>query len=137
MPILNYEIVYPIKMPTCFRDAKYVANVEIMYQSSLHLKLAVPHIFKSTFSYFELNPFYVLYYLLFHLFTVNFCNAGGLVWVSEWNSLQHPVAAAFLATLYSDFMLTTRTPKITCSGKSFTPSDIRKFARSQVCFPFC
>lgn len=56
---------------------------------------------------------------------------SGLVWVSEWNSLQHPVAAAFLATLYSDFMLTTRTPKITCSGKSFTPSDIRKFARSQ------
>jgi len=24
---------------------------------------------------------------------------GGLIWVSEWNALQHPVASAFLAAL--------------------------------------
>ncbi|XP_068646688.1 endoglucanase 24-like [Aristolochia californica] len=56
---------------------------------------------------------------------------GGLIWVSQWNSLQHPVAAAFLAVLYSDYMLTSRTPKIYCSGDSFTPADLRDFAKSQ------
>ncbi|EXC00970.1 Endoglucanase 24 [Morus notabilis] len=56
---------------------------------------------------------------------------SGLIWVSEWNALQHPVASAFLAALYSDYMLTSRTAKVSCSGKSFTPADIRKFVRSQ------
>ncbi|GAU24992.1 hypothetical protein TSUD_312270 [Trifolium subterraneum] len=55
----------------------------------------------------------------------------GLIWVSEWNSLQQPVASAFLATIYSDYMLTTQTPKIKCDSDSFTPSDLRNFARSQ------
>lgn len=57
--------------------------------------------------------------------------AGGLIWVSEWNSLQHPVASAFLAVIYSDYMLSSRTAKIDCSGKSYSASDIRKFATSQ------
>ncbi|PON70751.1 Glycoside hydrolase [Parasponia andersonii] len=56
---------------------------------------------------------------------------NGLIWISQWNSLQHPVASAFLAALYSDYMLTSRTAKISCSGHSFTPADIRKFVRSQ------
>ncbi|XVE69751.1 hypothetical protein DITRI_Ditri10aG0016300 [Diplodiscus trichospermus] len=56
---------------------------------------------------------------------------GGLVWVSEWNALQHPVASAFLAVLFSDYMLTSRTPKLTCGEDSFKPSDLRKFAKSQ------
>ncbi|KAF3446764.1 hypothetical protein FNV43_RR11944 [Rhamnella rubrinervis] len=56
---------------------------------------------------------------------------SGLVWVSQWNALQHPVASAFLAALYRDYMLTTRTPKITCDGKSYTPADIHKFVKSQ------
>ncbi|XP_062111298.1 endoglucanase 10-like [Humulus lupulus] len=56
---------------------------------------------------------------------------SGLIWVSEWNALQHPVASAFLAALYSDYMLTSRTAKISCDGRSFTPADIRKFVRSQ------
>ncbi|XP_022141104.1 endoglucanase 10-like [Momordica charantia] len=56
---------------------------------------------------------------------------NGLIWVSEWNSLQHPVSSAFLAALYSDYMLTSRTPKLSCSGDSFTPADLRKFAKSQ------
>ncbi|KAK4778614.1 hypothetical protein SAY86_006142 [Trapa natans] len=56
---------------------------------------------------------------------------NGLIWVSEWNSLQHPVASAFLATVYSDYMLTSRTAKISCSGESYKPSDLRKFAKSQ------
>lgn len=56
---------------------------------------------------------------------------GGLIWVSEWNALQHPVASAFLASLYSDYMLTSQTPNIKCDSDSFTPADIRDFARSQ------
>lgn len=56
---------------------------------------------------------------------------SGLIWISEWNALQHPVASAFLAVLYSDYMLTSRTAKITCNGDAYTPSDLRKFAISQ------
>ncbi|GFY86235.1 glycosyl hydrolase 9B5 [Actinidia rufa] len=55
----------------------------------------------------------------------------GLIWVSPWNALQHPVASAFLAVVYSDYMLTSRTAKISCNGKSYGPSDLRKFAISQ------
>ncbi|KAK4349009.1 hypothetical protein RND71_031764 [Anisodus tanguticus] len=53
---------------------------------------------------------------------------SGLIWISEWNALQHPVASAFLAVLCSDYMLTSRTAKITCNGDSYTASDLRKFA---------
>ncbi|KAM7518173.1 hypothetical protein LguiB_017135 [Lonicera macranthoides] len=56
---------------------------------------------------------------------------GGLIWVSEWNALQHPVAISFLAVLYSDYMLTSMTTKLSCDGESFSPSDLRKFAISQ------
>ncbi|XP_038898468.1 endoglucanase 10-like [Benincasa hispida] len=56
---------------------------------------------------------------------------NGLIWVSEWNSLQHPVSSAFLASLYGDYMLTSRTAKLSCSGDSYTPADLRKFAKSQ------
>ncbi|KAL4644236.1 hypothetical protein ACB092_02G149800, partial [Castanea dentata] len=40
---------------------------------------------------------------------------SGLIWVSEWNSLQHPVASAFLAVLYSDYMLTSQTETLYCN----------------------
>ncbi|KAI4336793.1 hypothetical protein L6164_015274 [Bauhinia variegata] len=56
---------------------------------------------------------------------------NGLIWVSQWNALQHPVASAFLAVLYSDYMLTSRTVKLNCDSDSFTPADLRKFAKSQ------
>jgi hypothetical protein len=58
------------------------------------------------------------------------------VWIDEWDALQHPVAAAFLAVVYSDYMLTSRTSEVSCSGQSFSPTDLRKFASSQVIFPF-
>ncbi|MQM21821.1 hypothetical protein Taro_054865 [Colocasia esculenta] len=57
---------------------------------------------------------------------------GGLVWIDEWNSLQHPVAASFLAVVYSDYMLTSRTASVQCNGESYTPMDLRNFAISQV-----
>ncbi|XWS45539.1 hypothetical protein CRYUN_Cryun15aG0145100 [Craigia yunnanensis] len=56
---------------------------------------------------------------------------GGLIWITEWNSLQHPVASAFLAILYSDYMLTSQTETLYCSGNSYKPDDLRKFAISQ------
>ncbi|KAF9683128.1 hypothetical protein SADUNF_Sadunf05G0179900 [Salix dunnii] len=56
---------------------------------------------------------------------------GGLIWVSEWNALQHPVASAFLAALYSDYMLSSGTAKLSCNGDLYKPSDLRKFAKSQ------
>jgi hypothetical protein len=61
------------------------------------------------------------------------CNcAGGLLYVAEWNSLQHPVASAFLAAVYSDYMSASGKTELTCSGKSFRAADLRKFAKSQV-----
>ncbi|KAJ7953112.1 Endoglucanase [Quillaja saponaria] len=56
---------------------------------------------------------------------------SGLIWVVQWNSLQHPVASAFLAVLYSDYMITSKTENLYCSGKLYTPADVRKFAISQ------
>lgn len=53
--------------------------------------------------------------------------------MSEWNALQQPVASAFLASIYSDYMLTSQTPKIKCDSESYTPKDLRNFAKSQVC----
>uniref|UniRef100_A0A803PFN3 Endoglucanase n=1 Tax=Cannabis sativa TaxID=3483 RepID=A0A803PFN3_CANSA len=57
---------------------------------------------------------------------------NGLIWVIEWHSLQHSMASAFLAVLYSDYMLTSQTEMLYCDGKSFKPEDLRKFAMSQV-----
>jgi hypothetical protein len=56
------------------------------------------------------------------------------VWISGWNSLQHAANSAFLAVLYSDYMLSSRTAAVQCSGKSFSPTDIRNFAISQVSY---
>ncbi|CAN0872119.1 Endoglucanase 2 [Linum grandiflorum] len=56
---------------------------------------------------------------------------GGLIWVSDWNALQQPVAAAFLASVYGDYMLTSGNRKFSCSGTTFKASDLKKFARSQ------
>lgn len=56
---------------------------------------------------------------------------SGLIWISKWNALQHPVASAFLAVLYSDYMLTSRTAKLSCDEDAFGPSDLRNFAISQ------
>ncbi|XP_062178860.1 endoglucanase 18-like [Phragmites australis] len=63
--------------------------------------------------------------------TAAFRTEGGLLYVADWNSLQHPVASAFLAAIYSDYMLTSGKTELTCSGKSFTAADLRKFAKSQ------
>uniref|UniRef100_A0A804PCX2 Endoglucanase n=1 Tax=Zea mays TaxID=4577 RepID=A0A804PCX2_MAIZE len=63
--------------------------------------------------------------------TAAFRTEGGLLYVAEWNSLQHPVASAFLANVYSNYMATSGKSELTCSGKSFTALDLRRFAKSQ------
>ncbi|XP_006656489.1 endoglucanase 18 [Oryza brachyantha] len=63
--------------------------------------------------------------------TAAFRTEGGLLYVAEWNSLQHPVASAFLAAVYSDYMLTSGKTELSCGGQSFSPADLRKFAKSQ------
>ncbi|CAN7130379.1 unnamed protein product [Brassica rapa subsp. narinosa] len=56
---------------------------------------------------------------------------SGLVLVSDWNPLQQSVSAAFLASLFSDYMLTSRIHKISCNGKIFKATELRDFAKSQ------
>ncbi|OMO99342.1 Glycoside hydrolase, family 9 [Corchorus capsularis] len=61
-------------------------------------------------------------------------NWGSPTWLSLGERLaitQHPVASAFLASVYSDYMLTSQTGKITCGNDYFKPLDLRKFAKSQ------
>ncbi|KAK2974581.1 hypothetical protein RJ640_016922 [Escallonia rubra] len=53
---------------------------------------------------------------------------GGLIWVSEWNALQYPMASAFLALVYSDYMLSSQTSTLYCNGKLYNRMDLRNFA---------
>lgn len=57
---------------------------------------------------------------------------GGLIWVMEWNPIQHAAASAFLAAVNSDYMLASRTQTLYCSGKLYSAADLRYFAISQV-----
>ncbi|XP_061999460.1 endoglucanase 2-like [Rosa rugosa] len=56
---------------------------------------------------------------------------NGLIWVEEWNCLQHAMSSAFLAVLYSDYMVTSQTEMLYCDGKIYKPEDLRSFAISQ------
>ncbi|KAI3451457.1 hypothetical protein Pfo_008122 [Paulownia fortunei] len=56
---------------------------------------------------------------------------GGLIWVSQWNPLQYSVASAFLALVYSDYMLTSHTRNLYCDGELYEPMDLRNFAIMQ------
>ncbi|KAH9301567.1 hypothetical protein KI387_013150, partial [Taxus chinensis] len=56
---------------------------------------------------------------------------GGLLWISQWNAIQHGVNSAFLAVIYSDYMTTSGTETFKCGDKSFSPQDLRMFAFSQ------
>ncbi|MBA0867614.1 hypothetical protein Goshw_001976, partial [Gossypium schwendimanii] len=56
---------------------------------------------------------------------------SGLIWITKWDSLQHPVGSAFLAVLYSDYMRASDNETLSCGDDSFEPSDLRKFAQSQ------
>ena len=52
--------------------------------------------------------------------------------MTPWAALQYSVAAAFLAVVYSDYMLTSQTSALYCNGELYEPIDLRNFAISQV-----
>lgn len=56
---------------------------------------------------------------------------GGLIWVIEWNSIQHAVNSALLALIYSDYLFTAKSSGLSCSGQAFPPQDLRSFSISQ------
>ncbi|XP_048230595.1 endoglucanase 24-like isoform X2 [Ricinus communis] len=56
---------------------------------------------------------------------------NGLIWVLKWNPLQYAVASAFLAVLFSDYMVASHIPTLYCSGQFYRPDDLRSFAISQ------
>ncbi|KDP46724.1 hypothetical protein JCGZ_06512 [Jatropha curcas] len=56
---------------------------------------------------------------------------NGLIWVVKWNSLQYSVASAFIALLFSDYMVASHIPTLYCSGILYSPTELRSFAISQ------
>ncbi|KAI5082886.1 hypothetical protein GOP47_0002629 [Adiantum capillus-veneris] len=55
---------------------------------------------------------------------------GGLIWVIQWNPIQHAVNSALLALIYSDYLYTSKST-LDCSGESYSPEDLRSFSISQ------
>ncbi|KAF9618120.1 hypothetical protein IFM89_000236, partial [Coptis chinensis] len=51
-------------------------------------------------------------------------SGGGMIWVNQWNALQHTVGSAFLAVLYSDYMLSSQTAALYCNGKTYTYANL-------------
>ncbi|KAI9119119.1 hypothetical protein K1719_009794 [Acacia pycnantha] len=65
-----------------------------------------------------------------------FGNLGGsssswFSWDDKHTATQHAVASAFLAVVYSDYMVTSNSETLFCSGKLYKPGDLRNFAISQ------
>jgi endoglucanase len=60
--------------------------------------------------------------------------AGGLIQLNHGRPqpLQYAVNAAFLASLYSDYLEAADTPGWYCGPNFYTTEVLRKFARSQV-----
>ncbi|KAK4393845.1 Endoglucanase 24 [Sesamum angolense] len=56
---------------------------------------------------------------------------GGLLWVRQWDALQYSVASAFLALVYSDYMLTSHTRNLYCDGELYEAMDLRNLAIMQ------
>ncbi|KAJ6298493.1 hypothetical protein OIU76_019613 [Salix suchowensis] len=56
---------------------------------------------------------------------------GGLLYVRQWNNMQYVSAAAFLLTAYSDHLQASK-QRLQCDHGTLDPSEIFKFAKSQV-----
>ncbi|XP_065851287.1 endoglucanase 24-like [Euphorbia lathyris] len=56
---------------------------------------------------------------------------SGLIWVEKWNALQYSMASAFLALVFSDYMVSSHTSSLYCTGKLYSPEQLRSFAISQ------
>ncbi|GAA0156864.1 hypothetical protein LIER_14253 [Lithospermum erythrorhizon] len=56
---------------------------------------------------------------------------GGLLYIRQWNNMQYVSSAAFLLTVYSDYLQETN-QMLNCNGDLISPSDVFAFAKSQV-----
>lgn len=56
---------------------------------------------------------------------------GGLLFVREWNNMQYVAGAAFLLTVYSDY-LTAQSQVLHCPRGSSSPREILSFVKAQV-----
>lgn len=60
---------------------------------------------------------------------------GGLIFRQRWNNMQFVTTASFVATVYSDYLTSSR-GSMKCPAGYVRPSDLLAFAKSQVRFPF-
>ncbi|EFJ20703.1 hypothetical protein SELMODRAFT_417952 [Selaginella moellendorffii] len=56
---------------------------------------------------------------------------AGMIWVSQWNSIQHAVNSAFLSCLYADYLSSAGITTLSCSGKIFEVEHLRELAGFQ------
>ncbi|KAL4348347.1 hypothetical protein GQ457_17G021780 [Hibiscus cannabinus] len=56
---------------------------------------------------------------------------GGLIFRQRWNNMQFVTSASFLATVYSDYLTSSR-GSLKCSAGNVAPSQLLSFAKSQV-----
>lgn len=56
---------------------------------------------------------------------------GGLIYIRQWNNMQYVSTAAFLFTVYSDF-LRSSDQNLSCEAGSVSHGELIKFAKSQV-----
>ncbi|KAJ8433968.1 hypothetical protein Cgig2_033766 [Carnegiea gigantea] len=56
---------------------------------------------------------------------------GGLLYVRQWNNMQYVSSAAFLLTIYSDF-LRSKNDLLSCPEGLVRPDEILRFAKSQI-----
>ncbi|XP_010252537.1 PREDICTED: endoglucanase 11-like [Nelumbo nucifera] len=57
---------------------------------------------------------------------------GGLLYIRQWNNMQYVSTAAFLLTVYSDYLQRYSDQKLNCPGGEVGPREILDFAISQV-----
>ena len=56
---------------------------------------------------------------------------GGLIFRQRWNNMQFVTSASFLATVYSDYLTSSR-GSLKCAAGNVAPSELLSFAKSQV-----
>ncbi|XP_050152022.1 endoglucanase 6-like [Malus sylvestris] len=56
---------------------------------------------------------------------------GGLIYRQRWNNMQFVTSASFLATVYSDYLTSSRST-IQCASGNVAPNELLSFAKSQV-----
>lgn len=71
------------------------------------------------------------YYILVQWIWMLQISPGGLLYFHEWNNLQYVSSAAFLLTVYSDYLSAAKA-KIACPDAQVQPRDLLSFAKSQV-----